>query len=212
LRFFLSIDVAGVLLMSRSVLSLRLSLFSRLMLPLAFLSTVVGSIARAGKIAGCVGMVACSFVLLPPGSCLANDQDQDCAEALASTSQLIKARFGPVLEAVDLDSIKNWRNTPYHPGSEQLTFLLKSQLKGGVEGMTPSGLARSPDSLMANQNLQAELARRIVQACPLIDLVSFQLVPDSRDWQAKGSALTWGREQLSQAPIASDLGDLSSQE
>ncbi len=198
--------------MSRSGLSLRLCLFSRPMLPLAFLSTVVGSIGRAGRIAGCFGMVAWSLVLLPPGSCLANDQDQGCAEALASSSQLIKARFGPVLEAVDLDSIKNWRNTPYHPGSEQLTFLLKSQLKGGVAGIRPSGLSRSPDSLMANQNLQAELARRIIQACPLIDLVSFQLVPDSRDWQAKGSTLTWGREELSQAPIASDLGDLSSQE
>ena len=85
--------------------------------------------------------------------CLAKDQDSGCSEALASSNQALKASYGPVVEAVELAQIENWENTPYHPGSEQLAFVLKSKPSGSTGG----GITTRAHALMANQIVQASI-------------------------------------------------------
>lgn len=136
------------------------------------------------------------------GPCLASDQDQACTKALAQSSQLIKATYGPVVNGVELAGLDQWdNNSPYHPDSEQLSFVLRSQASGKGD----AAIAARAHTLMANQALQANLSRAIEQACPSIDVVSFRFehpsysVSYSR--QSNGVSRRESSETVAQAPI-----------
>jgi len=147
---------------------------------------------------GSVAMATLGMVTTP---CLANDQDQGCAEALAHSNQVLKASYGPVVEGVELAAIDDWENTPYHPGSEQLAFVLKSKPSRTT---TTAITARSHD-LMANQIIQASLSKSIVKACPTIDVVSYRFEnPDyavSYSRQSEGLIRRQSSETLATNPI-----------
>ena len=136
------------------------------------------------------------------GPCLASDQDQACTKALAQSSQTIKTTYGSVINSVELAGLDQWdNNSPYHPDSEQLSFVLRSKASGNGD----AAIAARGHILMANQALQASLSRAIEQACPNIDVVSFRFehpsyaVSYSR--QSDGVSRRESSETMAQAPI-----------
>lgn len=148
-----------------------------------------------------IGSVAMATFGMMATPCLAKDQDSGCSEVLASSNQALKASYGPVVEAVELAQIENWENTPYHPGSEQLAFVLKSKPSGSTGG----GITTRAHALMANQIVQASISKRIVQACPTIDVVSYRFEnPDyavSYSRQSDGLIRQQSSETLAQNQI-----------
>ena len=139
---------------------------------------------------------------LVSGPCLASDQDQACAKVLAHSSQVIKATYGSVVNGVVLAGLDQWdNNSPYHPNSEQLSFVLRSQASGQKDAAN----AARAHALMANQALQASLSQAIEQACPGIDVVSYRFEQPnyaiSYSRQANGVRRHESSETLAQAPI-----------
>mgnify|MGYP006275743313 CR=1 FL=1 len=129
---------------------------------------------------GSIALASIGMVITP---CMASDQDQACAEAMARSHQVIQARYGPVVDGVELADIDHWETTPYHPGSEQLAFLLRSRAQGSGRGTNQA----SARDLMADRQLQARLSLHIVKACPGIDVVSYRL-------EERGTAISYSRE------------------
>lgn len=146
-----------------------------------------------------LGSVAIATIGLVTTPCLA--QDQGCTEALARGHQVLNARYGPVVEGVELAGIEDWENTSHHPGSQQLAFVVRSK-PGGTNDRT---IAAHSHALMANQSIQASISRSIVKACPTIDVVSYRFEdPDdavSHSRQSDGLIRSWSSETLANNPI-----------
>ena len=132
-------------------------------------STENGNKLRGTKRRSLGSMVLATFGMMS-APCLADDLDPPCTLALAKSHELIKATYGGVVDGVELSVIDHWENTPYHPGSEQLAFVLRSKGQGKVDG----SVAARAHALMNDHGLQNRLSRSIVQACPCIDVVSYR--------------------------------------
>lgn len=126
----------------------------------------------------CYGVATSSLLILAQGTpCLADDQDQVCAGALANSARLIRSMSGSDGHALELGPIQNWETTNYHPGSEQLTLILGSARKRSALPDRQTTDQRHLDRLKTNLVIQAQLARAIVKACPSIEIVRYQFAP-----------------------------------